>query len=108
MTLISYQHGSYPDLVGRRSIFAGNYVGPKSYTTNGDPVTVGPFNYYIDWINGTLSVSGTYLVRFIPSAAGPRATWKAIWIVVSTGLEVSNATDLSAETVIVGGFGGLF
>jgi|SRR5579859_641300 len=115
MSLISYQHGEYPDLVGRRSIFCGNYVGPKSYTntsniaTTGDPIQVGPFNYYIDILfESSVSVSGTYLVRFRPSSAGPRATWKAVWITISTGNEVGNATDLSAETVIVGGFGGLF
>lgn len=114
MSLITYQHGSYPDLVGRRSIFAGNYVGPASYTntaniaTTGDPVQVGPFNYYIDAIHATVSVSGTYLVRFRPSGPGPRATWKAVWVTISTGNEVTNATNLSAETVIVSGFGGLF
>src|ERR1017187_6222198 len=114
MSLIQYQHGSYPDLVGRRSIFCGNYTGPKPYTntaniaTTGDTVTVGPFNYYIDTIHATESVSGTYLVRFRPSGPGPRATWKAVWVTISTGSEVANGTDLSAETVIVSGFGGLF
>ena len=114
MSLITYQHGSYPDLVGRRSIFCGNYVGPTSYTntgnnaTTGDSISVGPFNYYIDTMHGTVSVSGTYLLRFRPSGPGPRATWKAVWIVQATGVEVVNGTNLSAETVIVSGYGGLF
>lgn len=105
----------YPDSVGKRSIFAGNYVGPKSYTntaniaTTGDPVTLGPFGYYIDVIGfGGNTVSGTYAVRFRASGSGPRATWKAVWFTVSSGTEVTNATDLSAETIIVGGLGGLY
>jgi hypothetical protein len=108
MTQIAYQHGSYPDLIGRRSAFAGNLVGPKSYVTGGDPITIQQFNYYIDFVQFSDSVSGTYTVDAVPSGPGPRATWKAKWCLFSSGAEVSPGTDLSAETVIAGGLGGLF
>lgn len=108
MTQIAYQHGQYPDLIGRRSCVAGNIVGPKSYATGGDPVQVGQFNYYIDHMVGSFSVSGTYYGIAIPSGPLPRATWKMIWRVTSTNAEVSSTTDLSAETMIVSVLGGLF
>jgi len=108
MSQIALSHGSYPDVVGRRAIFAGPVKGPKSYATGGDPITTGTFGFYIDALHGSVSVSGTYSIRPIPSGAGPRQTWKFIWIVISSGLEVSSTTDLSAETVIASGFGGVF
>jgi|SRR5208337_1359773 len=108
MSQIAYQRGEYPDLIGRRSAFAGNLPGPASYVTGGDPVQFAQFNYYIDTIHGTLSVSGNYLLRFLPSGPLPRPTWKAKWIVVSSGLEAGPGTNLSAETAIVSGYGGLF
>ncbi len=100
-------HG-YPDRIGKRFAWCGNYVGPKPYVTGGDPVALTPFQNYIDSMHGSLSVSGTYFIRPIPSGAGPRATWKAKWIVVSSGNEVSNGTDLSAETIILDGLGGVY
>lgn len=101
-------HG-YPDLIGRRSAFCGFGNGPKSYVTGGDPVTTGQFGYYIDAIEGNgYSVSGTYYTIPIPSAVGPRATWKLKWIVTATNVEVAAAVDLSAEKIQVSGLGGLY
>jgi len=108
MSQIKMPHGSYPDLIGRRSAFCGNVNGPKSYATGGDPITTEPVGYYIDVLHGGLSVSGTYLTRAKTNQVMPRGTWKYIWIVVSSGLEVSATTDLSAETIIASGYGGLF
>lgn len=102
-------HG-YPDLVGKRSIFCGNGSGPTSYVTGGDPITVPQFQYYIDAILGgaTLSTSGTYYVLAKSSGIGSRQTWKLVWTVTATDAEVSAGTNLSAETVQIGGFGGTY
>jgi hypothetical protein len=109
MSQIQYQHGEYPDLIGRRSCVVGNLAGPASYVTGGDPVQVGQFNYYIDLlISGALTVSGNYYGRAIPSGPLPRATWKMKWYTAGTDTEVSANTNLSAETMIVGVIGGLF
>jgi len=108
MSQIALAHGSWPSLAGKKSIFAGPVSGPKSYATGGDPITTGTFNYYINALHGSISVSGTYLVRPIPSSSAERRTWKYIWIVISSGLEVAAAVDLSAETVIASGFGGVY
>lgn len=108
MTQIVYQHGEYPDLIGRRSCVVGNITGPKPYATGGDPITVGQFNYYIDSLDGTLSVSGTYYGLPIPSGKLPRITWKMKWIVAATNAEAANGLDLSAETMIGVVIGGLF
>jgi hypothetical protein len=101
-------HG-YPDLIGRRSCFAGSGIGPKAYVTGGDPVTTGQFGYYIDSLEGNgYSVTGTYYTIPIPSAAAVRATWKLKWIVTATNVEVANGVDLSAEKIIVSGLGGVY
>ena len=114
MSLLALFHG-YPDYIGKRFAFAGNYVGPKSYTntsniaTTGDPVSLPGFQNYIDALDfSSVSLSGTYLVRFRPSQAGPRASWFGVWYTISSGTEVTNATDLSGETVLVQGFGGVY
>lgn len=105
---LTLMHG-YPDLIGRRSAFAGFGNGPAAYTTGGDPVTLGTFNYYIDAIEGNgFTVSGNYYVVPIPSKAGPRATWKLKWFTQGTNTEVGNGTNLSAESLILSGLGGLY
>jgi hypothetical protein len=99
----------YPDRIGKRYAFAGQGIGPKSYNqTTKDPVAINAFQNYIDVLHGGITVSGTYTVQAMPSAAGPRNTWKLRWVVFATGAEVANAVDLSAETVILGGFGGTY
>lgn len=99
----------YPDRVGRRFIFSGNATGPTSYsTTTGDVVTGLPYNNVVDVIFPSMTVSRTYEVRFYPSALGARVTWAARWYTISTGAEVANGTDLSAEQIQVGGFGGTY
>ena len=100
----------YPEYVGRRGIFVGTGTGPASYSqTTGDPVSVALTPYYIDAIPGQVTtVSGTYSVQFHPTGTGTRQSWIAVWFVVSTGAQVNNATNLSAEKVQVGLFGGQF
>jgi hypothetical protein len=99
----------YPDRMGKRFAFAGSGVGPTSYDATGkDPVSVPVFNTYIDVLHGGTTVSGTYILRAVPSLGGVRATWKLIWVTASTGTEVVGGTNLSAEKVILGGFGGMY
>jgi hypothetical protein len=110
MALISLFKG-YPDYIGKRLAFCGSYTGPKSYATGGDPIQLPGFQNYIDNIenSGCLSVSGTYIIRAIPSAAGPRATWKVKWYTAAAPqTEVSAATDLSAESFVLSGLGGVY
>jgi hypothetical protein len=110
--VLNMLYGLYPDFVGRRAIFVGNGTGPSSYTTGGDTVTLNLPNYYIDALSGdVLTVSGTYFVRPIPSAIGPRAIWKLVWYYATGGsinTQVSSAVDLSAEQLQIGGFCGQF
>lgn len=97
----------YPDRVGKRETFCGYGIGPTSYSqTTKDPLNFPVFQGYVDFIHSSISVSGTYALRWQPSIGGPRATWKATWIVLSTGNEVANAVNLSAETVMVAGLSG--
>jgi len=99
----------YPDLIGKRSSWAGYGNGPTSYSqTVGDMIELPGFQYYIDAVFGGVSVSGTYFVIAQPSAQGPRGTWYLKWFTSSTGAEVSNAVNLSAEKVQIGGLGGSY
>ena len=99
----------YPDSIGRRKAFVGKGVGPTSYSqTTKDVLNIPLFGNYFDKVDGGVTVSGTYLIRPIPTFAGARATWKLTWIVAATGAEVNNATNLSAESVVLSGFMGQY
>ncbi len=101
----------YPDYVGKRFIWAGNLTGPSSYATGGVNLTLPGLQNYIDSVdtNGSLSVSGTYVYRAIPSGNGPRATWKLkMYTAAAPQTEVTNATDLSAEKFNIAGKGGRY
>jgi hypothetical protein len=95
----------YPDFVGKRAIFVGYGTGPASYSqTTGDVVAFPLTNWYIDSIDsGTMTVSGTYFVRAQPAGVGARQAWTLHWFATSGGAEVSNATNLSAEKLQIGG-----
>lgn len=105
-------HG-YPDYVGRRLIWCGNGIGPKSYvavtaTGGGDPLALPGFQNYIDVAFPSLTVSRTYLVIPVPVIVGSKSTWRLKWVTQSSGTEVTAAVDLSAESVQLGGFGGVY
>lgn len=106
----------YPDFVGKRATFVGFGNGPASYTqvaaatapaaaTGGDQIILPLPNYYIDSIDssGQLSVSGTYFVRVITSGVGARQTFRLMWFVTATNAQVAASTNLSAESIQIGG-----
>ena len=105
----------YPDYVGKRQIFCGNGVGPKSYAVKtsspnagGDVIVFPPFQNYIDVTFPAMSLSGTYIVYPFPVAVGPRQVWSLMWVTRTTGAEVAASTDLSAESVQLGGYAGVY
>jgi hypothetical protein len=105
----------YPDYVGKRQIFCGNGTGPTSYVqktstpnAGGDIVTYPPFQNYIDIIFPAMSLSGTYIVYPYPVVVGPRQVWALKWVTISTGTEVAASTNLSAESVQLAGFAGVY
>ncbi len=101
-------NSGYPDRIGKRFAFAGYGVGPTSYnTTTKDPIALPGYQNYIDSLNIGYTVSGTYRVVPKPSTIGARATWVLVWY-TQAGVEVTNATNLSAEKVILSGFGGVY
>lgn len=101
------QHG-YPDLVGKREIFCGDYTGPASYVTGGDPIVTGKYQNYIDLLFPAYTTDGLYQLIPISSGLGPRQTWKFKWIVISTGAEVASATSLTGSSCRAGGYGGSY
>lgn len=98
LSILSPSIGGLP--IGQRKLFEYYAVGPTSYNqTTGDAV-VAPIGEYIDAMVSATTVSATYYVRFYPSATGTtRASWVAKWYVISTGAEVANAVNLSAEKI---------
>ncbi len=105
--IFTLNHG-YPDLIGKRYAFVGSGVGPTSYNTSTkDAIALPALNNYIDMMFTGVTVSGTYRVVPKPSGIGPRPTWVLVWY-TQAGVEVTNAVNLSAEKVILGGFGGTY
>jgi hypothetical protein len=111
MQLTMYKNGL--NLLGRKQAFVAVGSGnPVSYVQGGDPVVFPGYNSYIDYlISGSVTVSGNYVVSFLPSATGPRATWKAVWAYApgntvggTAGAQVAAAANLSAEVLDVAGF----
>jgi len=107
---------AYPDKVGKREIFCVSVKGPSSYVntstfaTSGDPFGTNAlgFGRYIDIVFEAMSISGTYIVRGVPAATGNRSLWNLHWFTASSGTEVSNTTNLSAESVQIGGYCGIY
>jgi hypothetical protein len=102
----------YPDFIGYRQAFAGYGTGPTSYNaTTGDVVTLSNNRRFIDVLwGGVQSLSGTYTVFARPSGTGERQTWSLHWFTTSNMTEVTTAsnTNLSGETVQIGGYCGQF
>lgn len=105
---------SFP--VGAGKLIPVNHSGPASYTTGGE--TIGTTNNQtgitvlglgsIDMVlgSGSLSVSGNHWVVVQPTGNGARKTYKLLWFTATAGVpsltQVANATNLSAETVVLG------
>jgi len=113
------------DVWGGHGVFFAQYQGPASYVNSGTFGTsgeiidsvgalsqVGAANTPmrgIDAIPNIQTVSGLYEIRFFPNAAGaagkpfgPPKRWFAHWYtIISAGVEVANAVNLSAEFAIV-------
>jgi len=53
-------------------------------------------------------LSGTYIVYPYPVVVGPRQVWALKWVTISTGTEVAASTNLSAESVQLAGFAGVY
>lgn len=107
--MILIMNPGYPDRIGKRFAFAGYGVGPASYnSTTKDVFALPGYQNYVDVLHGAVSVSGTYIIRPIPTTVGNRNVWKISWIVLATGVEAANATNLSAEKVVLGGTGGTY
>ena len=96
----------YPDLIGRRAAFVGYGAGPASYSqTTGDPISI-PGKYIDIVLEAAQDPTGSYFAIARPSFNGPRATWTLHWYNSSNSTEVSNATNLSTYSLMIGGFYG--
>jgi hypothetical protein len=99
----------YPVTTGQREVVVGYGIGPTAYDSTNKDALLFPNGIYVDAVNGAMTVSGTYFVRAFPSVTGTtRASWKFVWYTASSGAEVSNAVDLSAEKVQFDFLGGAF
>jgi hypothetical protein len=106
------------DVFGGHGWFGFRYVGPASYSGgagNGDEVDdISIANQCplrgIDMIDGGVTVSGTFSViagaLVDNNGIGAPSKWVFRWIVISTGVEVANAVNLSTEVCIVNILGG--
>ena len=98
------------DTWGGKFVDVIDWNGPTSYVAGaagGEPIPATAFGCFNNllFIEGSISVSGTYYVNLQPVNVGGYTTWRLRWFVVATALEVANAVNLSAETVKLWGFG---
>lgn len=93
-------HEGSPHSDGHRLAATADIDGPASYSTGGQEVTAASLGLaYIESAHAAASNAGSRVVVVAPGGKGPKATIKLIWIVLSTGVEVAAAVDLSADSV---------
>ncbi len=96
--------------IGQGKALPVDHVGPKSYPTGGETYGTATNSTgitaqglaTIDFVMGDSSLSGNYYVYPVKSTAGEQKTWKLVYVTASSGIptttQVTNGTDLSAET----------
>ena len=93
----------YPTSVANKRLAVADHTGPASYPTGGETLPATDMHMSgFDWVRvAQYTMSGTYqCVPLYPALAhGCTPTVKLAWYVVATGLEVANATNLSAEHI---------
>ncbi len=97
----------YENIFGTKKAFVGELNGPVSYATGGQTVNASQLGWGgIDYASvSALSLSGTFFgrIQLLPIDAAPSvplgstASFKVIWVVLATGVEVAAAVDLSTE-----------
>jgi hypothetical protein len=97
-----------PQHVGEMEIFLLTGVGPSSYSqTTGDVIKNPGTGENLYAVAECVTLSKTYVLRPYPSAVNSlRPTWTWKWYTQSSGSEVSNGVDLSAEKVQFMALGG--
>ena len=105
---------------GQRDVFGGkqyatmDYAGSTSYsntgvgTTSGDTMAPSLFGFFNTILtpfgSGNVDQSGTYQV-FWQSQQNGLTPWRLRWVVLATGAEVANGTNLSTFTVKLAAIG---
>lgn len=87
----------YPANTGGKVVVVGTMTGPASYATTGQVFTDSSARS-IDYLNGSISLSGTYTIVAKPQIPGNPQRWFFHWITLATGAEAAAATNLSGET----------
>lgn len=103
----------FPQDVGNRKMTVIDHYGPTSYLSGSDKLYPGPLGIggaldFVTMPNPAVTPSGTYSVsiHYPTGMAGVQVQYITFkWYVVATGLEVTTATDLSAEYVRVQAMG---
>lgn len=97
----------FADTWGGKHINVVDWNGPAAYVGGvGEKIDPAPFGCQeLMFVDGTMSVSGTYIVACEPVGAG-RTTWVAQYYTASTGAQLgSGPTNLSGETFKLKGYG---
>jgi hypothetical protein len=85
--------GSYHDSSNARIRKIGRYVGPASYATGGDSLTPGALGLgKLEHLSFELAINSAGTVRGL---VYDHANETVFWVVLDTGAEVANGTDLS-------------
>jgi hypothetical protein len=94
------------DTLGIRFYHTVDHDGPASYTTGGETINASVFGFK-EVISVDCSGSDNSAHTTVPVFAtkGNPKSFKLMWIVVATGLEVGNGVSLSARFVKISAYG---
>jgi hypothetical protein len=93
MATISLDVARPRDVSGVRRRTIGRYTGPASYATGGESFTPGEVGQgRLEFVHFELATNGSSWRGIMYD----HSTGKAFWVVLSSGNEVANTTDLSA------------
>jgi hypothetical protein len=94
-----------PQSIGEVYVAGRDIAGPASYTGgagNGQVISASMFGLlFVRLVTSAPDIdsSETYFVRVVPAGKGAQSTFRVRWYVLSSGAEVTNATNLSASKV---------
>ena len=96
MPTISKTVARFEDTAGLRNRRIGQYTGPSSYATGGDPLVPGDVGLgdieFFDFEVAITAAAATFLLVY------DTTNQKVIWVDSTSGLEVAALTDLSGAS----------
>jgi hypothetical protein len=94
------------DPLSTRMFHTIDHDGPASYPTGGEVIPASVFGFKnLANVKASGSDNSTHFCTPVFTTKGDRVSFKLVWSVVATGIEVANTTNLSARFARLTGYG---